>query len=145
MTNAAQAGEDAGQILSSLDTVINRMYALKKKMEALHETEQTLHRQLKKRQEHLHALYKIPSLVDVKYDEWSRIRLNRLIIDYLLRLGFGESAKVLAEEKGIEDLVDLSVFVHCHKVEESLRKGCTSEALAWCIEHKPLMKKTGVM
>ena len=113
-------------------------------MEVLAEEEKVLRRQSLKRIEHLNELYTIPSLADVKYDEWSRVRLNRLLVDYLLRMGYTESAKALAVEKGIEDLVDLNVFEQCHRIEERLRSGSTAEGLAWCAEHKALIKKTGV-
>ena len=65
-------------------------------------------------------------------------------MDYLLRNGYGESARALAREKGIEELVDLEVFVQCHKIEESLRRRSTQECLAWCAEHRPMMRKTSV-
>ena len=71
------------------------------------------------------------------------MRLNRLLVDYLLRMGYVQSARALAKEKGIEELVDVDVFVQAHRVEESLRRGSTVEALAWCREHAVLMKKTG--
>ena len=120
------------------------MQGLKRKMEGLHEEEKVLHQQSRKRIQHLQDLYEIPGLTDVKYDEWSRIRLNRLLVDYLLRSGYSETARALAKEKGIEDLVDLDVFVQCHKIAESLRRGDTSAGLAWCVDHKPLMRKTNV-
>ena len=142
--NLAQAGADAGQTVARLDTMIGRLNALKRKMELMYEEEKKLGQQTRQRIEHLRDLYDIPSLADVKYDEWSRIRLNRLLVDYLLRMGYSESAKALAAEKGIADLVDLDVFIQCHKIENSLRNGGTADALAWCAEHKPLMKKTGV-
>lgn len=62
----------------------------------------------------------------------------------MLRGGYAESARALAREMGIEELVDLDVFVRCHAVEESLRKGSTQECLAWCMEHKHMMKKAKV-
>ncbi|MCJ1486298.1 GID complex subunit containing RING finger motif [Schaereria dolodes] len=140
--NASLAGKDHSQTLISLDSMINRMQGLKRKMEVLHGEENILHQHSRRRIEHLQDLYRISSLADVKYDEWSRIRLNRLLVDYLLRCGYGESAKALAKEKGIEELVDLDVFVQCHRIEESLKKRDTQECLAWCAEHKPLMRKT---
>ena len=120
------------------------MQNLKRKLEDLHEEEKKSHRQSRKRLLHLNDLFDIPSLADVKYDEWSRIRLNRLLVDYLLRNGYGESARTLAREKGIEDLVDLDVFVKCHGIAERLRNRSTRECLAWCHEHKPVLKKTSV-
>ena len=125
--------------------MINRMQGLKRKMETLHGEEKALHQASRKRIQHLQDLYEIPSLADVKYDEWSRVRLNRLLVDYLLRCGYGDSARALAREKGIEELVDLEVFVQCHRVEESLRRRkSTQECLAWCAEHRPMMKKLDV-
>lgn len=114
-------------------------------MESIHEEEKKLHQQSKKRIQHLADLYDIPSLADIKYDEWSKIRLDRLLADYLLRCGYENSARALAEEKGIEDLVDLEVFVECHAIEESLRTAKkTARCLKWCIEHRPMMKKVNV-
>jgi macrophage erythroblast attacher len=141
--NDSQAGQDPDKTLAQIDTMTTRLRGLKRKMEAAHEEEKRLTEQTLKRIQHLQDLFEIHSLVDVKYDEWSRIRLDRLLVDYLLRMGYTESATVLAKEKGIEDLVDLDTFIQCHRVEESLRRGSTAEALAWCVDHKPLMKKMG--
>lgn len=142
--NAAFVEQDPVQTLSSLDTMINRMQGLKRKMETIHAEEKVLHLHSRKRLQHLQDLYEIPSLADVKYDEWSRVRLNRLLVDYLLRSGYGESARALAREKGIEELVDLDVFVQCHKIKESLRERNTQECLAWCAENRPMMRKISV-
>lgn len=142
--NASLSGQAAAPTLVSLDNMISRMQGLKRKMESLHEEEKAIQRHSRQRIQHLQDLYEIPSLADVKYDEWSRVRLNRLLVDYLLRSGYGESARALAREKGIEDLVDLDVFVQCHKVEQSLKNRKTQECLAWCSEHKPMMRKISV-
>ncbi len=119
------------------------MQGLKRKLESLHEEEKTIAQQSRQRIRHLQDLYEIPSLADVKYDEWSRVRLHRLLVDHLLRSGYGESARALARDKGIEDLVDVDVFVACERVQRSLREGRTAEGLAWCAEHK-IMKKLDV-
>ena len=124
--------------------MIARMQGLKRKVEALHEQEKKLNQQSNKRIQHLKNLYETKSLSDVKYEAWSKIRLNRLLVDYLLRCGYGESARALAEERDIEDLVDLDVFMQCHTVEASLRNRITTECLAWCVEHRHMMKKTNV-
>ncbi|KAK2797995.1 GID complex subunit containing RING finger motif [Emmonsiellopsis sp. PD_5] len=133
--------QDASQTLSSLDSMISRMQGLKRKMQTLRDEEKDILNQSRKRIQHLESLYRIPSLADVKYDEWSRVRLDRLLVDHMLRSGFSESAKQLAEEKGIEDLVDLSVFVQCQRIAESLRRGETRDALQWCGENKVALKK----
>lgn len=97
--------------------------------------------QSRKRIQHLQDLYKIQSLTDVKYDEWSRVRLDRLLVDHMLRSGYIESARQLAREKGIEDLVDTEVFVQCQRIAESLRRRDPREALQWCGENKAALKK----
>lgn len=124
--------------------MINRMQGLKRKMEVLQDEEKKVLTQSRRRIEHLQDLYKIPSLADVKYDEWSRVRLDRLLVDHMLRFGYLESAKQLAEEKGIGDLVDLDVFSQCQRIADSLRKGGTKEALQWCGENKAALKKIQV-
>ena len=124
--------------------MIARMQTFKRKLQTVQEEEQELQRQSRKRIQHLQDLYDIPSLADVKYDQWSRKRLDRLLVDYLLRHGYGNSAEKLAERKGIKDLVDLETFSQCQKISDSLEKGETKEALAWCAENRTALKKLGV-
>lgn len=141
--NASLSGsQDPAQALESLDTMINRMQGLKRKMETLHDEEKRILNQSRRRIQHIQDLYEIPSLADVKYDRWSKIRLNRLLADHMLRSGYLESAKQLAEDKEITDLVDLSVFTQCQRIADSLRKGETKEALQWCGENKVALKKS---
>ncbi|OQE32227.1 hypothetical protein PENSTE_c001G01674 [Penicillium steckii] len=130
------------QTLSTLDNMLSRMQGLKRKMQTLQEEEKRIQTQSRKRIQHLETLHKIPTLADVKYDQWSRVRLDRLLVDHMLRSGYSESAKQLAEERGIEDLVDLGVFMQCQRVVESLRRGETKEALQWCGENKAALKKS---
>ena len=127
-----------------LDTLIQRMQGLKRKLESLHEEEKALHVASRRRIEHLQSLYEIQSLADVKYEMWSKVRLSRLLVDYLLRSGYDESAKALAKAKGIEEMVDVDAFVHCHRVEGSLKRGRTQEGLAWCSENKQALRKINV-
>lgn len=145
-TQAIAPTASADTTLSSLDSMISKMQGLKRKLEGLHEEEMRIHKSSKARLQHLQDLYEIQSLVDVKYDEWSRTRLSRLLVDYLLREGYSESAAHLAQSKNIEQLVDVDAFVACHKIERSLREGKrTSEALKWCQENGQGLKKVGNM
>ncbi len=142
--NASFAGQAVPETLASLDGMISRMQGLKRKLGGLHEAEKVVQQHSKKRIQHLQDLYEIPSLADVKYDQWSRIRVNRLLVDYLLRSGYCESAKALAHEKGIEELVDTEVFMNCNRIQESLKQHKTGECLAWCSENKQALKKLNV-
>lgn len=117
------------------------MEKLKRNLEGLHTEEEVLHDQSSKRISHLQELYKIPSLTDVKYEQWSRTRLDRLVVDYLLRAGYSESATALAQAKDIEDLIDLNTFTSCHNIAESICKGETKEALTWLKDNRDALKK----
>jgi macrophage erythroblast attacher len=144
-TKASMSDEQApNQTLATLDAMISRMQGLKRKMETLHQQEREIHNQSRKRIQHLEHLYQIPSLTDVKYDQWSRIRLDRLVVDHMLRSGYTESAQQLAREKDIESLVDLNVFIQCQRIAERLRRGETRDALQWCGENKAALKKSQV-
>lgn len=153
MTTIKEAVRSAGSsgvtaapaALKTLDSLINRMQGYKRKVEALHEEEKTLHGHTRKRIAHLQDLYNIPSLVDPAYETWSKTRLERLLVDLLLRNGFSATAEALAKDKGIEELVDVDVFVQCSNIERSLREGhSTAECLAWCIENKTSLRKQKV-
>ncbi|KAJ4333305.1 GID complex subunit containing RING finger motif [Didymella glomerata] len=145
-TKAASKTDDPAQTLESLDAMITKMQGLKRKLSNLQEEEVKLHKAAKARLQHLQDLHQVQSLVDVKYDEWSRVRLSRLLVDYLLREGYADSAACLARTKGIEDLVDVDAFVACHKIERSLSEGqSTALALEWCKEHGKELKKGGSM
>lgn len=129
------------QTLASLDAMIARMHTLKRKLQTLHEEEESIQAHSSKRIRHLQDLYEIPSLVDVKYEDWSRTRLDRLIVDYLLRTGYSDTATALATSKDILPLVDLDIFTSCHRIASSLQRGETKEALAWIAENRAALKK----
>lgn len=139
--NACFIYKDADQTLRSLDGMINRMQGLKRKLATLHAEERSLHQASKARLHHLDDLYRCQSLADVKYDEWSKVRLNRLLVEYLVRQGFHQSAAALAREEGIENLVDLEVHARCHRIGDNLRRRNMEECLAWCSEHRVMMRK----
>ena len=52
----------------------------------------------------------------------------------------------LARSEGYEDLVsaDIELFKECTRVEQSLREGRATEALAWCKENNSTLKKMKV-
>jgi macrophage erythroblast attacher len=124
--------------------MLARVRGLKRKLNTCSEEENRLHQQSQSRIKHLGELYGMQSLDDVKYEEWSRTRLDRLLVDYLLRNGYKESAQALAKEKGIEDLVDVETFVQMSRIRESLQNGRVTEALAWCAENKKDLRRMEV-
>lgn len=146
VTSALSTSKDQSpaETLASLDATLAKAQNLKRKLEGLQAEEKALHRQQKARVQHLSELHEIPSLADVKYDHWSQVRLDRLLVDYLLRQGHLQSARDLAREKGIEELVDVGVFEECGRIERSLRDGKVGECLGWCGENKQALRKISV-
>ncbi len=112
--------------------MIARMRGVKRKLTTFAEEESRLHRHEEARVKHLSDLYSIHSVDDVKYEAWSRTRLDRLLIDYLLRHGYVDSARAYAQEKGIELLVDLDTFEQMNRIRKCILNRSVAEALAWC-------------
>ncbi|RGP70824.1 macrophage erythroblast attacher [Fusarium sporotrichioides] len=128
-------------VLRNVDAMITRMRGLKRKLTTSATEEALLHTQAAARIAHLDELYKMDSVEDVKYETWSRKRLDRLLADYLLRHGYNETAKELANQRGIKDLVDVDTFVAASRIRDSLMKESVVEALAWCTENKKELRK----
>ena len=124
--------------------MIARMRGLKRKMSTYADEEVELYRQLDARVAHLRELASMNTVEDVKYEAWSRRRLDRLMVDYLLRHGYTSSATALARETSMEDLVDINTFVAMSRIRNSLEKGSVTEALAWCSENKKELRKMEV-
>ena len=121
--------------------MLSRMQTLKRKLSMLKDEDADIQRATGRRYTHIQELQGIPTLVDVKYDQWSRVRLDRLLVDYMLRQGYTESAQQLSAEKNIEDLVDVDAFVQCRRIEKSLQDGEVREALDWCRANTKDLKK----
>lgn len=139
-----KGGSSTDEVLKSLDGVIARVRGIKRKLSACAEEEARLYKQVGARVSHLAELQSMHAFEDVKYEQWSRRRLDRLLIDYLMRQGYGDSAKALAEEKGIEDLVDINTFEQMNRIRESLLNQSVKDALDWCAENKKELRKMDV-
>lgn len=76
-----------------------------------------------------------------KKDEWQQNRLNRMLVDYYLRMGHFETATTLTREAEIEHLVDTDIFLAARKIEQALHDEDTAPCLAWCHNNKTKLKK----
>ena len=131
-------------MIKNLDTMIARMRGIKRKLATCADEEARLYRQVDARAAHLGELARMHTLDDVAYEGWSRRRLDRLLVDYLLRHGYNESAKALANERDMNDLVDIETFVAMSKIRDSLKAGSVKEALDWCTDNKKELRKMDV-
>ncbi|KAK5130417.1 hypothetical protein LTR08_002115 [Meristemomyces frigidus] len=144
-TTLAAKSDTPAAALAALDVALAKAQGLKRKLEALRTEECALLTQQRARIEHLAELYdpSVGGLGDVKYERWAHTRLDRLLVDYMLRRGYLASARALAREKGVERLVDRGVFEECGRIEAGLRAGELGGGLAWCAEHKVALRKGG--
>ncbi|KAI0166334.1 CTLH/CRA C-terminal to lish motif domain-containing protein [Xylariaceae sp. FL1272] len=127
--NGSVSQED---VLKTLDQMITRMRGVKRKLTAFSDEEVKLHQHEAARVSHFNDLFGMYSVDDVKYEHWSRARLDRLLVDYLLRQGYIDSARALAKQRHIELLVDVDTFEQMDRIRQCLLNGSVTEALAWC-------------
>ena len=149
MKETATAGlkgtQSPDDILKNLDAMINRMRGVKRKLEGYADEEAKIYNQVEARTAHLSELASMHTLDDVAYETWSRRRLDRLLVDYLLRHGYGNSASVFvsSDPSGkLRDLVDTDTFAHMSQIRQRLlRDHSVTEALAWCVDNKKELRK----
>ncbi|XP_020573271.1 macrophage erythroblast attacher, partial [Phalaenopsis equestris] len=123
------------EAVSHLTSLVSRLQGLKRKLEDGFASEDLQAQRCRARLEHLEGI-DADSL-----DEWSSTRLKRVLVDYMLRMSYYESAKMLAESSNIEDLVDIDVFIEAKRVIISLQNKEVGPALMWCAENKSRLKK----
>jgi macrophage erythroblast attacher len=72
---------------------------------------------------------------------WDETRLNRMLVDYMLREGMHEIAEKLADTCRIRSLVELDIFSAARLIVAALRAKDCAPALKWCSEKKRRLAK----
>jgi macrophage erythroblast attacher len=143
-TNGLNGRASPAEMARSLDNMIAQAKALRGKLAAGAEEEERILQQETARVAHMDELFHMKTFDDVKYEAWSRTRLDRLLIDYMLRQGCSESASMLATEKHVSDLVDVETLVAMNRIQASLKRGSVQEAITWCNANKKELRKLEV-
>ncbi|KAL7148020.1 hypothetical protein ABFS83_06G150400 [Erythranthe nasuta] len=133
---AAASDISREEAVRQLTSLVSRLQGLKRKLEEGSQTEQLQAQRCRARLEHLES-----AEVD-NLPKWNSIRLKRILVDYMLRMSYYDTAVKLAESSNIQDLVDIDVFLEAKKVIEALEKKEVAPALAWCADNKSRLKKT---
>lgn len=133
------------ETLKAIDGLLLKARGLKRKISDTydhpqHGTGQVLGR-IKARLDHLQDLYSAEHTTDPCYKTFSQTRLDRHVVDYMLRSGYTESAQSLSQTAGIEALVDAPLFAELARIEFALVGHSCTEALAWCKENAGALKK----
>ncbi|KAH7442534.1 hypothetical protein KP509_03G092900 [Ceratopteris richardii] len=139
VAEAAEKDMSKEEAVQHLTSLVSRLQRLKRKLDESNKCEQTEVQRSKARLDHLEMLHSGGKEVQSK---WNSIRVDRILIDYMLRLHYYDTASKLAEASGIQDLVDIDIFLDAKKVIQCLRNKDCSEALAWCAENKSKLKKS---
>ncbi|KAG9313416.1 hypothetical protein JVU11DRAFT_5735 [Chiua virens] len=131
--------EDAAK---TVDGMITRVENLKRKLSDLQEnngrpTLDVTHERL----QHLALIEALPSSNCPEFSRWADTRLDRWLVDWTLRAGREQTARELAQERGIETLVDIDLFMDIHRIERALFRHSCTEAIAWCSENKTALRK----
>lgn len=74
-------------------------------------------------------------------NQWKKIRLDRMIVEHFLRLGYYKSAERLAIRSNIRDLTNLDIFHTSREVEEDLINHRTTKCTIWCMDNKSKLRK----
>lgn len=139
-------GGSAGEISRLLGTVVERLQVLKRKAEESITEELSAGYVCKRRLDHIKQnAIQMPSpnleLQIAATNQWKKIRLDRMIVEHFLRLGYYESAEQLAIRSGIRDLTNLDIFQTSREVEQDLASHRTAKCTTWYIDNKTKLRK----
>lgn len=133
----------AGDISRLLGGVVERLQALKRKADESIVEELTAGHECKRRLDHLRqsVVASTTSIQSASSNQWKKVRLDRMIVEHLMRLGYYESAEKLAIRSGIRQLTNFDIFQVSRDVEDDLKKRHTTKCIAWCVDNKSKLRK----
>lgn len=128
------------KVHKALDNVVENLKNVKRKAEESMLDEQEAAQACKRRLEHLKGMFETP-YNPLAVEVWKKKRLDRLLVDHLLRSGYHKSAAMLTEHSDLKNLTNLEIFQVSQKIRESLAAGDTSKCLAWCHDNRSKLRK----
>ncbi|XP_057981823.1 protein MAEA homolog [Malania oleifera] len=135
VAEAADADLLPDDAVHHLNSLVSRLQGLKRKLEEGSRTEHLQAQRCRARLDYLES-------ADAdNISEWNNTRLKRILVDYMLRMSYYDTAMKLAESSNIQDLVDIDVFHEAKRVIDALQNKEVAPALAWCAENKFRLKK----
>jgi macrophage erythroblast attacher len=124
-------------VVQLIDNILDKITSLKRKAEESITEECDAAKLCKRRVDHLMEVdAAVASGDDVALGEWKQKRLDRMLVEHLLRAGLYNTAVKLARDTNIEDLTNVELFLVSKEVEESLLRKETARCLAWCHENR---------
>lgn len=120
-----QSAPIVGNITKLIDGVVEKLQVLKRKAEESISEELSAGYVCKRRLEHLKQNVRPTSFHQSRdsdedpeesqisiaaENQWKKVRLNRLIVEHFLRLGYYDTAEILANRSGIREISNLDIF-----------------------------------
>merc|ERR1740128_1438972 len=122
-----QNGAEKASLSQKLDTIKEQLMQLKTKSSDIILEEVEVSDTIKKRCQHLkNGCIEIGGREDLEMKAWRKTRLDRMMVEYLLRQGYYDSALQLAEN---------SKVTHLSNTEE------LDKVMAWCHDNKSRLRK----
>jgi hypothetical protein len=81
------------------------------------------------------------SINSIDQNRFFSVKLDRMLVDFMLREGLYQTAISFSKQTHIEDFVDVEIFVSAKKALDGLQQHNCKEALKWCSENKSKLKK----
>eukprot|EP00963_Diacronema_lutheri_P002798 scaffold216_cov375-Pavlova_lutheri.AAC.2 len=127
---------DREVVIGDLDAASDRIQNVKRKLQDREKAEKRLLNSCYTRLDYLSK----PSTPE-KVEEFERERLDRILIDYLLRESLKESGMAVVRSTELEGLVDVDIFLETQRIASTLKQGDCRSALAWCAQNAGRLKK----
>ncbi|KAH8018933.1 hypothetical protein HPB51_013999 [Rhipicephalus microplus] len=124
----------AGQLRTQLGCLLEKLELLRRKSAESITEELEAAAACKRRVEHLKGF-------EAGGEQWKRQRLDRMLVEHLLRAGYYGTAAKLAERSELRDQTNMDLFLVAKEVEDSLASRDTSKCLAWCHDNKSKLRK----
>merc|ERR1719312_1458197 len=137
-----QNGAEKAALSQKLDTIKEQLMQLKTKSSDIISEEVEVSDTIKKRCQHLkNGCVENGGREDLEMKAWRKTRLDRMMVEYLLRQGYYDSALQLAENSKVTHLSNTEVFFTAREVEDSLVREELDKVLAWCHDNKSRLRK----
>jgi macrophage erythroblast attacher len=131
---------DKAKVRLLMASLLDRMVTLKKKMNEFYKEEEETYEICKKRLLHLNnASTQQPD----DQTEYHKVKINRMIVEYLAREGFSQAAEKMMKNFTLDDFsaLEFKIAQENNQVVESLTKRSCDEALRWCAANKSKLNK----
>ncbi|CAI2373316.1 unnamed protein product [Moneuplotes crassus] len=127
--------KDFSHIKTTVHTIKQNVLKLRDEYKAMSDREDQLLRNLETRLEYLGHVQSHWEDKIVQNEYYEKM-IWRLIVEYMMREGYVQSAKILIDEVGLEEFSDFEFYMEINAIVEALRRKKCQEAIEWCSLYK---------